>query len=159
MNVTLPGEVSGFEDGVPQAFVEAGYTQRPFFMDVAADDEAVRHYYVVAERPSGCSSEPSNLVRTPGLIAPITFGQLTSQSVAWGAPSLTVKFEMICNAVDQGNFPRAAGLSTALRAQLRSQPPAGMAVWRARDLDLLAGKMEKRITLVQESVVPAAGLH
>lgn len=154
---------------IPQPFEEIATTSRPFFADRTLQHNRVYHYYVLAESPDGTLSFPSNLVRSPSLNTPTTVSglhqtvmdwmghrQIRSHSTPGDVLSVVISVQ---EQLETGDLQGALGQLGELRAQVRLRHLPKLSWWRAEDLELLLGKLMRRIRLAQAGILATRDLR
>lgn len=151
-------------------FTEIGVTDQTHFVDrdfVSATH--FYHYYVVAENRAGVSSKPSNLMRAPSLLSPLTFQGLQRTIARWSIQPLSSDqyedFEAVAATLEQasaeaaaGNLSAALGRINQLRASIGITFATRLPEWRRTDVDLLLMKLERRVHLAQLGLLPGSAL-
>jgi hypothetical protein len=158
--------------GVP--FYAGGSTYPRPFTEIATTTETSyidptplglwSHYYVVANNGSGGESNGSNAVRAPSLGRSATFGVILNTLTEWhGNNELSSDAQtQIRTQLQQarfdallGNYPQALAVLAQLKQTAAFAPPPLLAPWRVQDLQVLLGKLIRRVELGQQGTLPA----
>lgn len=171
----------GSEVWVPGPYEKVAVTDQALFLDTALRPDRRYYYYVLAEDASGRLSSPSNLVRVPSLapkatvsylerflaqhgdgvlsaavaVHPSRAGEITTAQPQVLRPSL----EEVRALLRRGELTTAQERVTALRRQLNAAPLVQAKPWLAEDLDILLGKLTRRLTLAQMGFLSPADLE
>ena len=113
----------------------------------------VYHYYVIAEDADGNISGPSNVIRAPSLFPPVTFESLNDTIVDWNGPfELRLTLWWAKFLVKIGNLEEALRKLEQLSQRVIDDPTL-LEPWRAEDLVILLGKLERRVQLAQLNLI------
>lgn len=159
----------GSEVWVPGPYEEMALTDRPLFLDTTIQPHARYYYYVLAEDERGRLSPPSNLVRVPNLGPKVTFRFLAaflarhtpdSQTLTPPPPfTLTSTLQEVQVLVREGNWEGALTRLDTLQRHLEETSLIQARPWLAEDVDILLGKLARRIMLAQLGLLSAEDLQ
>ncbi len=149
---------SDLRSSYPQ-FQEIGTSDQFTFIDNNGQPNKVYYYYVVAEDVFGYLSEPSNVVRAPSLLPPVTFSSLMDALIHWeGHP-----YELSHQLWESTNLIKSGRLDEALQKLEQTVPllndnPTLLDPWRAEDFQILVAKLMRRVRLAQVGIIDPADL-
>ncbi len=148
-----------------------GVTEEPFFIDTVADEEQEYIYYLRAEDELGDVSGKSNFVSTPPLGILVTFRSLFSsidEMAAAGRFSGPAAERYVSDSLGEAHAAMISDEAEEARSLVHGLRKAvGENEWKggelldplgAEDLEILLGKLEKRIHLVGVGVLKPAGV-
>jgi hypothetical protein len=154
---------------IPGPFKEIGLTDEFYFVDATARPDRVYHYYVRTEADDGCLSQPSNLVRVPNLAPLITFRSLDNflarHTQRRGTETQNPISELLSPLrdirilVQAGDLDGAGRRLEALRRSLADHQIISLKPWLAEDLEIMLGKLRRRIALVQVGLLSPEDLE
>jgi hypothetical protein len=154
----------GSEVWIPGPFREIGLTDQFYFVDTTVTPGGQYHYYVATDG-GGRTSQPSNLVRVPNLAPPATFRNLDSflaQHTNRGrgeAQGVTVELLGKTQALLQsGDLDEALRQLELLRRNPADDPLVKSKPWLAEDLEIMLGKLARRMALVQAGLLSSEDL-
>lgn len=167
----IPNSILGIPDVDPSELIEGEYaeigvTTDFHYADSTAESGKAYHYYVIAEDTFGHVSLPSNLARIPSLATSLTIAATQARVQSWsteeneGAIANVVQgLGQIDQALAQGNAEGAQQLVADWRLQARQSQIAGLEAWRAEDLELMLGKLARRVGLVQQGLLTVGAVR
>jgi hypothetical protein len=149
----------------PGRFFTVAETAGTRFVDGTTAAGGKYLYVVVAKAPDGKLSQPSNLVQAPSLAPVVTFTSLlgTVDSLESKGLFLTPQGPDVARQFIQAAEAHAqgGGFGNAIQQleELRTQAPYLVQASEATDLEVLAGKLVRRLQLVEENLINPATLH
>jgi hypothetical protein len=142
-------------------YVAIGTTTQPFYRDSTALNGRRYNYYVQAVAKGGGTSEASNLVMVPSVGPAVTFGTVQAKLAdlarrkqikpAWSQGLLSLYLAAARTSARRGDAVRAERF---LEAMIRQTRQGAMEPFVAEDLQMLLGKLLRRVRLAQSGAIP-----
>jgi hypothetical protein len=144
-------------------YVAIGTTAQPFYRDNTIVNGRRYNYYVEAVAAGGETSEASNVVMAPSLAPAVTFDQVLAKAAglarrrqipaAWSRGLFSRYLVAARTAARRGDGLRAQRFLEALIRQTRRNAGA-MEPFVAEDLEILLGRLLRRVTLARTGAIP-----
>ena len=141
---------------------------KPFFVDSMVEEKTHYTYYVKAEDVEGNISEPSNIVVSPSLAPMVTFTNISEtiknldfkdKFVSPKAKKQVLRtLRRAHTYVGQGKLERAEKLLRKLHRKVKKRARM-IAPLSAEDLEILLGKLIKRVCLVKAGILSPSDLY
>jgi len=140
-------------------FQEIGTTDQFIFVDNNVEPSKVYHYYVVVEDDFGHLSGPSNVMRAPSLLPPVTFGNLLDTLAYWEY-HFSILSQYLWESIRLISTGRLDLVLQRLeRARQRvNDDPTLLEPWRAEDFQILMAKLIRRVNLAQMGLISSNDL-
>ncbi len=163
-------EGGGCQQNKRPEFFEVGQTDELRFMDpIKPNASRFYHYYVVAENSSGQFSSSSNLIRSPSMAPPITFGSLLRFLQSWADTShagakkesllLQAKLKKVKRYAKKRNYDQALKAMADLRSVINENRNQLFPDYRLKDLSIMIAKLTKRLKLVSSNIFTISSIE
>jgi hypothetical protein len=163
-------EAEGVLQSKRPEFRDVGQTDKLTFVDpIKPDAKRFFHYYIVAESPSGTWSPSSNLIRSPSMAPPITFGSLVEYMQRWADTShagakkeslrLQAKIKKANSLLNKGSYDHALKILSDLRLTIKENKNQIFPDYRVDDLSIMITKISKRLTLVSSNILSKSSIE